>query len=135
LDDAIAYVATETDSGDIRTHAERWTPEQLYIRTENMMRQRADGAWEWKYSQRAILEIMEQRRIGGEDPILENAGKVNCPVLLIRGANSKTCTLENARAIQNAFPNCRTVTVPDVSHGIHQEKLAEFMTAINEFLR
>jgi pimeloyl-ACP methyl ester carboxylesterase len=134
LEDAVAYLGSEADLGSTTPYAEKWSPEVMRQRAQAAMSQRADGAWEWKYSSRAVLSILEQGQIVGDGPIMENAKNVTCPTLLIRGANSHVCTPENARAIQSAFPNCQVVTVPDVSHGIHAEQFEAFMAAVKEFI-
>jgi pimeloyl-ACP methyl ester carboxylesterase len=134
LDAAVAYLSSESDLGSTQAYAGKWGPEVMRKRVQDAMRQRADGAWEWKYSQAAVLAILEQGQINGDGPIMELAGQVTCPTLLVRGAESQVCTVENGRAIQAAFPNCRTVTIPEVSHGIHAEQFERFMVAVEEFL-
>jgi pimeloyl-ACP methyl ester carboxylesterase len=135
LEAAVAYVASEADIGDTRTHAERWTPQQIRTRTQNLMRQRPDGAWEWKYSRAAIGLIGEGRQHQDPAALWENATKVWCPALLVRGELSPRCTPELAREMQAAFPNLQVVTVPDVSHSPHLEDYPRFMAAITAFLR
>jgi pimeloyl-ACP methyl ester carboxylesterase len=134
MEDAVTFLGSEADLGSTTPYAERWGPEVMRRRVQDAMRQRADGAWEWKYSHRSVLNILEQGQIQGDGPIMENAKKVTCPTLLIRGAESHVCTPENAKAIQAAFPNCQVVTVPNVSHGIHAEQFEAFIAAVKEFL-
>jgi pimeloyl-ACP methyl ester carboxylesterase len=135
LDAAAAYVATEADIGDTRSHAERWTPQQIRTRTRNLMRQRPDSAWEWKYSRPAIVQIGLGRQTQDPAALWENAKRVTCPALLVRGELSPRCTPELAREMQAAFQKLRVVTVPDVSHSPHLEDYPRFMAAITEFLR
>ena len=134
LEAAIEYIGGETDLGSPIPHRERWTSEQMHGYVADALRQRADGVWEWKYSHRAVLEILDQARQKGHADIMENAKNISCPTLLVRGAESTVCTPENAKAILSAIPNCRLVEVPGVGHGIHQEKFTEFLAAVKEFL-
>ncbi len=98
------------------------------------MRQRADGAWEWRYSHRAVLEIIDDIEKRGHAEIMDNARNITVPVLAVRGGESRVCTPESAHEIECAIPNCRLATIPEVGHSVHGNKPAEFVAAVREFL-
>ncbi|MCL4534826.1 MAG: alpha/beta hydrolase [Bacteroidetes bacterium] len=134
LEEAIQFIGSETDLMATQPHRERWTKEALRKYTLDALTQRADGAWEWKYSHRAVLEIIDQIEKTGHADIMAGARNIVTPTLLIRGGDSQVCPPENADEINAVIPNCRVVAVPGVGHGIHQEKFPEFLAAIREFL-
>lgn len=134
LEEAIAFIGSEADQMTARPHRAAWTKQQLRKYATDALRQRADGAWEWKYSHRAVLEIVELIEKKGHGDIMANARNITAPTLLVRGADSQVCPSENAQEIETAIPNCRVVVVSGVGHSIHSEKPAEFVAAVKEFL-
>ncbi len=134
LEDAIDFLGSELDMLSGQPYRAGWDRKALQKEAEEKIRRRADGAWEWKYSHRAVLEIAEDIARRGHSTIMEQAKNIIVPTLVVRGANSAVCTPEGAQEIQCAIPNARIVTVPEVGHSIHGTVPAQFVAAIREFL-
>ncbi len=62
------------------------------------------------------------------------AGKIDCPVLAIRGAESDVFAAEAAERLERSLPDCRVVTLAGTGHFPPMEKPAECAAAIREFL-
>ena len=98
------------------------------------MLQRADGKFVSKCDS-------NPRRLGivrGSGPLenitLEDAGRLDLPVLLVRGANSNILAADAAERFAAALPHGRLVTVPDCGHNVHGQNTKGFIGALGGFL-
>jgi pimeloyl-ACP methyl ester carboxylesterase len=89
--------------------------------------QRVDG----KY-----VSKVDHRRIPGRFRNLDlgDVTDVACPILLVRGSESKVLLADAAERFIEALPNGRLVTVPNVGHNVHGGNTPGFLEAINPFL-
>jgi pimeloyl-ACP methyl ester carboxylesterase len=98
------------------------------------MLERADGKYVSKCDS-------NPRRLGiarGAGPLenitLEDAGRLDLPVLLVRGANSNILAADAAERFAAALPLGCLVTVPDCGHNVHGQNTKGFIEAVNGFL-
>jgi pimeloyl-ACP methyl ester carboxylesterase len=61
-------------------------------------------------------------------------GKIRCPTLLIRGAESPVLRQDHAERMVEAIPDCTLVVVPGAGHGIGSDKPAMYERCIRQFL-
>jgi esterase len=62
-------------------------------------------------------------------------GKITCPTLLVRGAESPVLRPEVARQMVDAIPDCKLVEIKGAGHSIGLDNPADFDSAVREFLR
>jgi pimeloyl-ACP methyl ester carboxylesterase len=99
------------------------------------MLQRADGKFVSKCdSNPRRLNIV--RGSGEMENIsLQDAGRFDLPVLLVRGANSNILAQDPAERFAAALPRGRLVTVPDCGHNVHGQNTKGFIAALSDFLQ
>ena len=60
-------------------------------------------------------------------------GRIECPTLLVRGANSwASDPVKDGRIAP--FADARLVTIPDAGHWVHHDQLGAFVAAVRGFL-
>jgi pimeloyl-ACP methyl ester carboxylesterase len=98
------------------------------------MLERADGKYISKCdSNPRRLGIV--RASGPQENItLDEAGRFDLPVLLVRGENSNILEPDAAERFAAALPRGRLVTVPDCGHNVHGQNTLGFIGALNDFL-
>ncbi len=67
--------------------------------------------------------------------MMANAHNITAPTLLILGGESNTCPDEDVAQVKAAVANCQAVRIAGAGHGVHGAKPAEFIAALQEFLR
>ena len=97
------------------------------------IRQRSDGKWTWKYD-----KLM--RASGRRDPtwtseqLWECVGRIDCPTLVVRGGRSDLFLEETMNRMQQAIPDCVTVTIPRAGHLVQGDNPADFVSAVRDLL-
>jgi esterase len=98
------------------------------------MLERADG----KYVSKCDSNPRRLGIVRGSGPLenitLEDAGGLDLPVLLVRGANSNILAADAAERFAAALPQGRLVTVPDCGHNVHGQNTKGFIAALGGFL-
>jgi pimeloyl-ACP methyl ester carboxylesterase len=89
-----------------------------------------DGTYAWKFD--AYVNAMSAYPSRVEDT-RDVWSRITCPVLLIRGADSKVPAPEKDDRIR-AFLNAQTPTVPNAGHWVHQDQPEDFLEVVREFL-
>jgi pimeloyl-ACP methyl ester carboxylesterase len=111
----------------------RYDPVALRQRIRHGLRRLPDGTLTWKYD-RTLREMMRAggRRDGVDlwDPL----GRIGCPTLLVRGAESDILSPEIARRMLQALPQGRLVEIPGAGHTVPGDQPAAFASAVREFL-
>ena len=96
-------------------------------------RELPNGKIGWRYDP----EIREQRRngTGGTPPDLWGPlGKVTCPTLIVRGADTDTLSLEVAERMVETLADGRLVHVDRAAHMVFEDNPQGFNAALEEFL-
>lgn len=94
-------------------HRRNVTSERL---TRNL-RKRDDGRWVWKHRMRSAQQM--QARGNWRDILTgldDDARKLACPVLVLRGAKSDVLSDQGAGEIASIIPDARVATVADAGH-------------------
>lgn len=105
----------------------------LWNRVQYGLKQREDGRWIW----RADPSLRNPaRRPPPRDPAFEWAllGKIACPTLVVRGAESDLLTADIATRMADALPNGSWVEVPDCGHSVSTDNPEGFAAAVRPFL-
>jgi pimeloyl-ACP methyl ester carboxylesterase len=107
------------------------SPEQARYLTIHGTNQNEDGTYGWKFD----------NYVRGFSPYMfhqaearELWGRIDCPTLLVRGAESWTSDpAADGRA--EAFRNGRLVTIQKAGHWVHHDQLDEVLRLVGPFLR
>lgn len=132
LDEAAAAVA-------------EYLPRRKDVRIESLrrnLRERPDGRWEWKHN---FGRRMRQRKAEGAtfDPqrvedlvrgMADEAARLTCPVLVLRGKESDLLSEEGAREITDLIPNARLSRIAGAGHHAAGDNPTTTVDLIDEFL-
>ena len=97
----------------------------------NLM-QRVDGMLVTKHDHRRRTFAGGNRTI--ERPTLDDVGRMDLPVLVVRGAESNVLAPEAAARFESALPRGRLVTVERCGHNVHSQNTAGFLEVVVPFL-
>lgn len=89
------------------------------------------GGFTWGFTQEALAAISRQSSNRDDWPL---AVRVECPVLVVRGADSNHLLPETARHMEAEIPDCRLVTIAGAGHWVHGQKPRKYIAAVREFL-
>jgi len=89
------------------------TDEQWLWRAETSVRRLPDGRWTLHYDPRITAELVSRPP---DFNLWKEYEGVDCPVLVLRGANSKVLTEETARNMTQRGPKARVEILPDCGH-------------------
>jgi esterase len=120
LDNVVKY-----DPFRSREHIERTVKYNLLVR--------ADGKYVSKVDHRryaAAAPVGTPRSVLG----LDDVRTISCPVLVVRGGESRVLAADAAERFVAALPQGRLVTVPDVGHNVHGGNTSGFLDVVTPFL-
>ena len=100
----------------------------------NLM-QRSDGKYVSKNGLRRLAEPPRPGDELGTRPTLEDVRTIECPALVVRGAESRVLEPEHAEAFAEALPAGQLVTVPKCGHNVHSQNTPGFLEVLLPFLR
>lgn len=110
------------------------TPEQELRRANYFNLTRGDdGLWRWRWD----LALLESRRLNRslQTDLYESLRRIQCPSLLIRGAQSPLLTPEVAHKMVQALPTGRMVEIAQAAHTVNADNAAAFQAVTAAFLR
>ena len=93
----------------------------------------ADGKWHWKWD----LNLVERdciTRILTMDDLYAVLPQIQCPTLLVRGAQSPLLTAEVAQRMIDHLPNGRLEEVADAAHTVNADQADVFQSIMTDFL-
>jgi pimeloyl-ACP methyl ester carboxylesterase len=89
-----------------------------------------DGMYSWKFD--SYVNAMSPYPSRPEST-LDVWSLITCPVLLIRGGDSKAPDVEKDGRLQ-AFRNAQARTIPNAGHHVHHDQLGYLVQVVREFL-
>jgi esterase len=108
--------------------------ELLRLSLRHNLRQTPKGQWMWKYDQRHRGQVdpgaAERRR----DLLWDAVGKVECPTLVVRGAQSDVFHDEDAERLARALARGRWVRVEKAGHTVQGDNPAGLLIELRAFL-
>jgi pimeloyl-ACP methyl ester carboxylesterase len=118
------------DEAVARAHAfnPRRTIENIRERLGHAMRECPDGRWRYRFDPAIGSEMGDLERLWWD------VGRIRCPALLVRGAESPVVTAEAARRFLAAVPGSRCVEVAGAGHSIMGDNPDGFLAAVRPFL-
>ncbi len=103
----------------------------LQANLEEKMTPPHQGLIDWKFSKKAIYEIVE---LGNNQDHWLEVSSFKMPVLLIHGEKSHVLSHETFQKMQLVNPNIKGVEILGVGHWVHYEKSDEFAQALKDFI-
>jgi pimeloyl-ACP methyl ester carboxylesterase len=110
-------------------HSNRWSAAMREHTAKHSFRSVPGGGVEWRYSREAAAAIEEAL----EAPIWDEI-RVECPTLVLRGAESETFPMDRFDRLLGMVPGSRGVTVPGAGHRIGQDAPEAFARLVDEFV-
>lgn len=114
-----------------REQHKRLTPEQAHHITAHGLSRNEDGTYSWKFDN--YLRASRMAYPYHEDDTVGIWGRITAPTLLVNGGESFAARGDGDERVK-AFPNARSVTIPNASHWVHHDQLAVFLNVVREFL-
>jgi pimeloyl-ACP methyl ester carboxylesterase len=124
LEDAVAYA---------RAGQPRYAEAKLRHRVTHGLRALADGGFTWKYD-RALREAVRAGRLRPQLDLWPLWQAIDCPTLIVRGAESDVLAPETARRMVQTQPRARLVEVPAAGHSVPGDQPEAFQRVLEEFL-
>jgi pimeloyl-ACP methyl ester carboxylesterase len=117
----------------IRRANPRYDEAELRHRVMHGLKRAPDGTLAWKYD-KALRDMM--RGGGRRDAIdlWEPLGRITCPTLVVRGAESDILSPEIAEKMVERLPHARVVEVAEAGHSVPGDRPAEFARVVRSFL-
>jgi esterase len=100
------------------------------------LRQLPNGNWTWKWDpnrMRAGMSKIEDH-IDAIRKLWSEVEKIDCPTLVMRGANSDVFTDQNAEKFATSLRKGRWVRIPDAGHTVQGDNPRDMVSALREFL-
>ena len=101
------------------------------------LRQLPNGKWTWKHdpNRMSIGKDFVEERLERAKQILDDAHKITCPTLILRGDRSDVFSDDNASKFAKALPHGRWLKVPNAGHTIQGDNPAGLLAALNPFIK
>ena len=117
--------------------AHRFNPrrslENLRKRLRWNLKQLPNGRWTWKYDQRfrtSEFELARQRV-----DLWPYVRRVQCPAMLVRGAESDVLSGDAAKKVVDTIPGCGYAVVEKAGHTVMGDNPEGFLAAVRPFLQ
>ncbi|HEU4370923.1 MAG TPA: alpha/beta hydrolase [Methylomirabilota bacterium] len=117
----------------MRANNPRYTEAMLRHRARHAVRPLPDGGFTWKYD-RALRDAVRQGRLRVPADLWPQWRAIQCPTLLVRGAESDVLSDETAKRMVDELPAARLVVVPGAGHTVPGDQPAAFQSLLREFL-
>ena len=131
----------ELDSFDdfvarVRHYNPRRSVEQVRGSLRHNLKQLPSGKWTWKYDR----ALRSPDHFAPPDPdvtrrLWRSAERVQCPTLVVRGADSNVVSQETAELMCRRMPRARLAVVEGARHLVPGDNPAGFQRALDAFLR
>jgi pimeloyl-ACP methyl ester carboxylesterase len=113
----------------------RRDPELLRFSLLHNLRRLPDGVWTWKHDSRHRNEAEFLADLSAEAAALTaDLGRVECPVLVIRGGESDAFLDEDARRLAARFPDGRVAGVAGAGHTVQGDNPAGLVEVLEAFI-
>lgn len=114
-------------------HAHAFNPrrslENIRVRMRHGLKQLPDGRWTYKFDPR-IGSGAESNLEG----LWEAIGRIRCPALIVRGAESPILARETAERFVGELPGAEAVEIPGAGHSVMGDNPSGFLAAVRPFL-
>ena len=98
------------------------------------LRQMPDGRWMWKYDQRHRGKVDPGAQARRRELLWSAVDTVECPTLVVRGAESDVFHDEDAENMVARFRQARWVKIPRAGHTVQGDNPADLVRELRPFL-
>jgi pimeloyl-ACP methyl ester carboxylesterase len=98
------------------------------------LRQREDGRWVWRYDAAGLAGKGPADRMPSPDQQWRILERLECPTLVVRGAETDILREETAERMAEVIRNCRLIEVANAGHSIPLDNPSGWLGAIRPFL-
>lgn len=109
------------------------TREQVLGALKYSIRERSDGKWTWKYD-KGLRSLGRDDSSWTPDKLWECVKAIDCPTLLVRGANSDLFAEETMGRMREVIPDCSSVTIARAGHLVQGDNPVDFVAAVRQLL-
>ncbi len=134
----VSNVPEELESAEqayqvLRAAAPRYSEALLRHRLQHSFNRLPSGKLTWKYDK----VLREQTRRGTRDipNLWPDLGRITCPTLIVRGAESDVLSPEIAKRMLATLKDGRLVEIPDAGHTVPGDQPEAFIKAVRAFLK
>jgi pimeloyl-ACP methyl ester carboxylesterase len=124
------YPSLDAAAARMRDENSFLSDEQAHHLTIHSVNRNEDGTFSWKFDN--YVRSFAPYRFDVDD-MRALWGRIACPTLLVRGADSWASDPEKDGRIA-PFQNARLVTIPKAGHWVHHDQLDAFLAAVRSFL-
>jgi esterase len=98
------------------------------------LRRRGDGRWVWRYDAAGLAGNGPADRMPSPEQQWRLLERLECPTLLVRGAETDILRRDTAERMVEVIRDCRLVEVPNAGHSIPLENPSGWADAVRPFL-
>jgi esterase len=99
------------------------------------LRRMPDGRWMWKYDQRHRGKVDPGAYARRRELLWSAVERVECPTLIVRGAESDVFHDEDAERLASRLPRGRWVRIEGAGHTVQGDNPADLLVALRAFLQ
>ena len=98
------------------------------------LRRLPNGNWTWKYDRRRFEYVQRQGFKEECNQLWQGTARVHCPVLVVRGAESKVFLEADALRLASSFPSGQLATVERAGHNVQGDNPKALIALLQQFL-
>jgi pimeloyl-ACP methyl ester carboxylesterase len=117
----------------IRRANPRYDDAELRHRVQHGLKRLPDGSLAWKYD-KALRDMMRGGGRRADMDLWEPLGRITCPTLIVRGAESDILSPEIAKRMLETLPDGRLAEVASAGHTVPGDQPDAFARAVRSFL-
>jgi esterase len=99
------------------------------------LRRLPNGKLTWKYDRTDVSRERFQRLVADVGALNDELSAIECPALVVRGAQSDVMSDDDAERLAERLPSGRWVRVEDAGHTVQGDNARGFVEALRPFLR
>ena len=104
-------------------------------RLRNMLKQRDDGSFTWRYDHEGIAATRLHPDPARLVDLAEHVPRITCPTLVIRGGRSDYLQSDMAQRMCASNARIQAVEIPDAGHYVHDDQPELFEAQVASFFR
>ncbi len=112
----------------------RRSEDMLRHSLKHNLRRTRDGLWTWKYDRRHLDSAEFERLRAQFTQLSTSLEKVECPVLVARGAESEALSASHAARFAARFRSAEWTTVESAGHTVQADNPQRFIRELRSFL-
>lgn len=111
----------------------RRNPALLEATLRHNLRQGSDSQWTWKFDPRTLFDLTTAEVLEPRQALWARLPAIRCPTLVVRGADSKIFSADDARKLTQALPDGQCITVANARHSVQTDNPGALAAAIMSF--